>query len=288
MKIRELCFAGAANRGIAYLGVLKYMEENDLLKLERFVGVSIGSFVGICFILGYSAEDLIKMVIDKQLLEFQDISIHSFFNNSSILEGEKYRKWIWETIEKKIDPMITMLELYRITSIDLYIGSVCINNSKGNYMEYFNHVSHSDIPLYYAIIASMSIPFVFPPVVINDKMYIDGGVINNFPMDLLKGENAWGFYISSKDIIPRVGDVSYFTKMYQIFTSGNMKRKNDSRVNVVCIDARDYMIIDFNLSIDNKITLFERGYNSIKKYVEGGEWKNRSFGREVVQRRKSI
>lgn len=60
MKINELCLAGAANRGISYIGALKVLDDKNLLDIKKLVGVSIGSLVGLCYILGYKPDELMK------------------------------------------------------------------------------------------------------------------------------------------------------------------------------------------------------------------------------------
>ena len=92
--ITELCLAGAANRGICYIGVLKCLTDNNMLSvstLEKFVGVSIGSLVGVCYIIGFELNELFEFILETDLNELQDISFDSVLHNGSILQGNSYR-----------------------------------------------------------------------------------------------------------------------------------------------------------------------------------------------------
>ena len=103
--IHELCLAGAANRGIAYIGAIKCLQDNCVLDVKKFVGVSIGSLVGVAFILKYDMDLLFEDILLQDISEFQDISISSAITQWSVLRGEKYKIWVWELLSKKIDPM---------------------------------------------------------------------------------------------------------------------------------------------------------------------------------------
>ncbi len=58
--IKELCLSGACNRGICYIGCFKKFEELDILKVEKILGVSIGAFIAVCYIIGYNADEMLK------------------------------------------------------------------------------------------------------------------------------------------------------------------------------------------------------------------------------------
>ena len=77
-KIKELCLAGACHRGISYIGALQYLEEEYLLdhtKLEKVIGVSIGSFVAACYIAGFKPMEFMETIVKYDTSTFKDISI---------------------------------------------------------------------------------------------------------------------------------------------------------------------------------------------------------------------
>lgn len=262
-KINELCLAGAANRGIAYIGALSYLIENNLLDLKKFVGVSIGSLIGVLYIIGVDMKELFEDVIKLDISEFQDISIGAVFNKGSILNGEKYRIWVWQMLSAKIDPMTNIETIYNNYNVDIIIGAVSLDSGKDG-LEYFSKDSNPKMPIFYAIMASMAIPFIFPPIFYNGKRYVDGGVLDNFPMDLLS-DNAIGITVTSEQVEADIANLSYVIKLMQL-ASHRLSSLRSYKGTKIEINAADFNMINFNMTIDNKVTLYYRGYNTVKNH----------------------
>jgi len=268
--IEEICLAGACSRGVCYLGSIKKLEEENLIDLKKIAGVSIGSFIGACYIIGYSTEEMLDIIIQKETKDFQDISLTEV--QGAVLKGENYRGWVHEVISAKIDPNITLRELYRQTKIDFVMTATCIYSPGDDFEEginYFSHVHTPDMPLVTAVNASMSFPFVFPPIVYNGYHFVDGGVLDNFPLDRV-GENALGLRVNFTPVdglTSTRSPISYIGKLFELI-SRRMKFLNPgSTKNIVCIMCDDFSIIDFEMSIDDKITLYKRGYTAIEKWL---------------------
>lgn len=264
-KVEELCLAGAANRGIAYIGALQALHEHNILDLKKFIGVSIGSLVGIGYIIGYDMGELMEDVLKQDISEFQDISIDSAMNNGSVLRGEKYRIWVWDLLSKKIDPMTNFQTLYEKFGVDITVAVVSLDSGKDG-LEYFSLSNSPKMPIYYAIMATMAIPLVFPPVVYNGKRYIDGGILENFPLGLLS-EHAIGFKITSKQVEADITNLSYLSKLLQLVGHrlGSMRSYEGT---ALVIDASDFSTINFNLNVDHKITLYYRGYDKSLEFID--------------------
>jgi predicted acylesterase/phospholipase RssA len=264
-KITEICLAGACNRGIAYVGAFKKLEEMNKLSLKKMVGVSIGSFIAACYIIGYTSEELLDEIIQQNTDEFKDISI----SEDSILKGEKYKKWVHEIISKKENPEITMSELYKKTGIELIIISTCIYSELEEYPEGIIHFSHThtpDVPLFIAITSSMAFPFIFPPVVYKNCKFIDGAVVDNFPINLVSIDSLC-IKVNFKPIVNSTKNpISYIGKIFELLTNRISLLKNEKHENIVCINCTDFNVIDFDMSIDDKITLYKRGHSAIEKF----------------------
>lgn len=273
MYVEELCFAGAASRGIAYIGVLEYL--GPYMKLKKFVGVSIGSLIGICNIIGYNSRELLELVVNEDTSSFQDYCFDRIVYNKSILEGQKYKNWVWNVLSGRMDPSMTFSEFYERYGVNIRMGSVCLDDSR---MFYFSHTESPDVSVYDGIIASMSIPFIFPPMVIGGKMYVDAFILNNYPIEeLSESVGSWGFHAKSG----LKGEDNFKKYCFHIFKIATSCKKVLHR-NSVIIDTPDFDIIDFDLGLDDKITLYKRGYNAVKKHVENNEYfKNRG---RVVRR----
>ena len=269
-QITEICLAGACNRGISYIGCFKKMEEMNLLNLKKIVGVSIGSFIGACYMLGYSSEELLEEVINKNMNEFKDFSISE---PSAILKGEQYKNWVFELLSKKEDPNISLKDLYEKTGIEFIVTTTCIHSGSSEFPEGIAYLSYKhtpDMSLFTAVNCSMAFPFVFPPMVYKNCQFIDGGVLENFPMDLLS-INSIGLKVNFKPIdsfTSTKNPISYIGKIFELMSNRFKILKDEQHQNIITVDCDDFDIIDFGMSIDNKITLFQRGYKAMTLYLE--------------------
>jgi NTE family protein len=268
--ITEICLSGACNRGISYLGCFKKMEELGIFKPKKMVGVSIGSFIAACYIIGYSTEELLDLIIEKDMKKFCDIS---FSEQGSVLKGAEYKKWVYEVISKKENPNITLKELYSKTKIDYVVTATCIHSTNPSFEEgiiYFSHINTPDIPLYVAVTCSMAFPFIFPPVHHNGCQFIDGGVLDNFPMDLVSTD-AIGLRVNFKAIEGSTSTrnpVSYIGKLFELITNRFKYLKSEQHKNIISIECDDFNLIDFEMPIDDIITLYKRGYKAMETYLE--------------------
>lgn len=267
-KYTEICLAGACNRGISYIGVLKRLEELDLIDLKsltRVVGVSIGSMIAACILLGYTTDELFDEIINKNISDLKDFTINE---PSAILKGNEYKKWVHEIVTRKESADITLLELYNKTNIHFIITTTCIQSNSELYPEGYIQLDHNnspDMPLITAVLSSMAFPFIFPPVEYQGHLFIDGGVLDNFPMKLLD-INAIGIRVNFKQIEDSTKNpILYIGKIFELLTVRYRELKNEQHKNIIIVDCSDYSMIDFDMSIDDKITLYMRGYESVNE-----------------------
>jgi NTE family protein len=285
-KIKELCLAGAANRGICYIGVLACLIEHDLLELTKLYGVSIGSFIGVLYLIGYTIEEMMETVLKQDISDFQDISVTSLLTCGSVLEGGKYRLWIMQVLDKKIDHMITFKSLYNKNKVFLNISAVSLDSGEDG-LEYFNHEMTPDMPVYYAILASMSVPLIFPPFLYKNKRYVDGALLENFPMHLLSKDGI-GFWVTNKqEEEVDVSNSSYIIKMMDLIAT-RMRKLTKYEGTVYKINADDYGLISFVLSLDNKITLYYRGYTAALGCVKEIKEKEQIIEKEEIIEKEPI
>lgn len=168
-----LALGGGGARGLAHIGVLKVLEEAGI-EIDMIVGTSMGAFVGSYYALGLDLAELEKEAISftktKAISTFVDLATH----RKSILKGIKAEKYIRKMVGEK-----TLLEDTRIPT-----RIVCTDLSNGEEII----LKKGDISE--AIRASISVPAIFPPVKIDGRYLVDGGVINSTPVDVVKNMGA--------------------------------------------------------------------------------------------------
>ena len=161
-----LVLSGGGTRGFAHLGAIKALEENNI-KPDIISGVSAGSIVGALYADGQDAENALKALISKNLLGF----LKPIIPVNGLIKMTGFEKTLKKTLKA---------QTFEDLKIPLIIHAVNINT---NEYTLFKKGSLID-----AIKASSSIPVVFPPVTIGEYQYLDGGIINNFPVESLLGK----------------------------------------------------------------------------------------------------
>ena len=261
--IKKLCLAGASSKGFCYVGALAHMDEEGLLdNIEEFGGVSIGALTAVCHTIGYSSSEMFDILLDKNVNDFQDISIEHVLHQGSVMKGDKYKTWIWEVLSKKIDPMLTFNDIYEKFGVKLLMTTTCLEDG----LVILSYNETPDMPIFYAVMATMALPFIFPPVRYNHKTYIDGGVLDNFPTRLM-GDDVIGIWVRGRDIEhDRSNIINYIASLFQLI-SRRMRELHGDKGEIIMIDGGDFNFIDFNFGIDEKLTLYYRGYERVEDLV---------------------
>ncbi|MEW6002629.1 MAG: patatin-like phospholipase family protein [Nitrospirota bacterium] len=159
-----LVLGAGASKGFAHIGVLKVLESNKI-PIHMIIGTSVGSFVGSLYAYGYNAFQLQKMSFTIEKGDIIDLTIP----DSGFIRGEKLEEYINRTLNNT--PMEKLsIPFYAVTT-DIQTGQEVIFG-KGNTGT--------------AVRASCSIPGIFRPVKIHDKIYVDGGVVSPVAVDAAK------------------------------------------------------------------------------------------------------
>lgn len=179
-KKRALVLSGGGNRGAFELGILKHLICDKGHRYDTVIGVSVGA-LNSSFIAKYNKKDQEKAIFDLENLwrNIEKKDVYNAWYNSyimstilsisgmkpSILDSKPLKKLIEEN---SIDLYNTDVELM-VGVTELISGKFIVINGKNENIKDF-------------ILASGSIPVVFPPVEINNIQYVDGGIRNNTPL----------------------------------------------------------------------------------------------------------
>jgi NTE family protein len=166
-RVAVVLGAGAA-RGFAHIGVLKVLETSKV-PVHMIVGTSAGSFVGGLYAYGYNAFQLQKIALSIEKGDIADISIP----DNGFIKGDK--------LEEYVNSMVKNTPIERLR-IPFYSVATSVPNGE----EVVFGKGNTGI----AVRASCSIPGVFRPARIGDKMYIDGGVVSPVAVDAARRYGA--------------------------------------------------------------------------------------------------
>lgn len=185
INLKHLVLSGGGLLGISYIGLFKYFEEKNVIKtIESITGSSAGALFGSLLALGYTSNELnliVKQMFFKDYLQINVDSILNFTTQKGFESGNKLNLFIKKCIYNKTNnENFTFIQLYEKYNINLQIG---VTNLTQHKFELLNKESYPDLPIHKAISASIAIPFIFEPIIINNDIYCDGGILDNLPID---------------------------------------------------------------------------------------------------------
>lgn len=208
-----LICSGGAMKGCAYVGIFKKIEElinernsvenqpdfDELnckipkINIKTVCAVSVGTIFSLIYLIGFSYVEMLEEILKKNFEQLKNIKIMNFPTKFGLDSGESFINWLKELMKRKnFDPDISLKHFYENTHIDFQIMATNLNKYK--YTK-FNHINTPDLKVLDAIRMSISVPFVFTANTYENDLYVDGGIISNYPIDLFKDnlDNVLGF-----------------------------------------------------------------------------------------------
>lgn len=159
-----LVLGAGSSKGFAHIGVLKILETNKV-PIHMIIGTSVGSAVGSLYAYGHNAFQLQKISFSIEKGDIVDLIIP----DNGFIKGEKLEEFINRTVNHT--PMEKLKIPFYAVVADVQSGQEVVFG-RGNTGQ--------------AVRASCSIPGVFRPVRIGDRMYVDGGVVSPVAVDAAK------------------------------------------------------------------------------------------------------
>lgn len=276
--INQLILAGGGFKGGAYVGMYQYLEEMGHNKyINTIAGTSIGAFFGTLICMGYSSTELRAAFLHFDYNKYQSIDLNFLFEKFGLDSSEKISKFITLLfIAKGYKANVTFQSLYEKTKIHLIMNAVCINTHQS---VIFDHLKTPSMFVIKAMLASMALPFLFSCVTHDDLIYCDGGVVNNFLIDLpqcvnhpdtVLGINLNRHINYSVKNIDNIGQycqqlLSCIHNICQQVVTNKMPHPD---MHIINLSSPKFGTFNFDLSEQDKLELINIGYQKTKYYFE--------------------
>ncbi len=199
-----LVLSGGGAKGISHIGLIKVLEDNNI-PIDYVTGTSIGAIVAGLYAAGYSPEEMVNLFESDEFrlwstgkMEKDDLY---YFKNKDELPD-----WIKVDVTKKDDKIKVIFPMNFIPErqMDFAFMQLMAQTTaacEGNFDDMMvpfrcvaTDIYHSRAitlksgDLGEAIRASMTVPFVFKPIKRDGNVLFDGGIVNNFPADIMIDE----------------------------------------------------------------------------------------------------
>ena len=187
-RILSLC--GGGHLCIAHLGVIRALRDKDLLKhIKGIVGISAGALVAFIYILGYTIEQIERLLQSIDLTMFTSVESESallFYQTLCINSGKKLDAFLVSLLETKgLSADITFAKLDSPLFFRCYATHIQTSE-----MQEFSVEKTPNHSILFALRASMCLPVVFAPMKdpFTDALYYDAALIHNMPFVFLSEE----------------------------------------------------------------------------------------------------
>lgn len=287
MTVKHLVLSGGGVRGFATIGAIHYLRRKhiiDLNTIRTYAGSSVGAIISLLLVCGYTPSKLYKLACDIEFKDMFEPDINSLISHFGFDTGAKFVIKIKELLtKKKIDPNITFIRLYNITKKKFIVTATSLNRKQTKYFDYIQTPQHRVIDV---VRASMSIPILFTTVKQGNEHFVDGGLLDNFPLHLFKNTEPHSIIaIKFKKtqeyeepefkpinnladvIIANITCLLEEIEQLRSELSGELYEKSS-----ILIDTKQYHVLSFDVDDKDKHTLFKLGEYAAKQWSQSPKY----------------
>lgn len=238
----SLVLSGGGALGIAHIGVLEDLEEQNYNKPSEIIGTSMGGIIGACLSIGMESKQIYELIEN-----FSKVNkwIKLSFDGNAIIKTKKVEKIFLEIFgDKKM----------KETKIPLKIVSTKLENGKEKVFS-----KKDDIKIVDALLATMAIPGIFQEKTINDKIYLDGFLTDNLGVRFAKYKNILALDVSGSKAYDKTlpknkfktnNVIEMFEKSMKLLiinqTLKNIKLTKNKNIKIIEPNTKEYKTFQFH------------------------------------------
>ena len=188
--------SGGGAKGFAHLGTLKVLQQYGL-EPDVIVGTSAGALAGVFYADGYQPDEIVDLFRKREFREFVSFTIP----RTGFLKSSGLQSFLKKNLRAK-----------RFNQLKIPFYAVATNWEKSCFVAFSDGNDLVD-----SVVASCSVPIIFNPQMINDTPYVDGGVLKNFPVSVIRDVCRFVIGINVSQMIPPVEKKSIRTMVERTF-----------------------------------------------------------------------
>lgn len=255
-----LVLSGGGVKGVYHLGVLQYLKEQGI-EFDVISATSAGSIVGTLVSLGLEPVNIKEALMSVQFKKLP--SIWSIFGKAGLINPHSMK----EVVNKDILNMDFTDYDFTMIQKELYITAT---NMESGRSVVFSKNSNAQTQLLDAMMASSAYPFVFSPMEIAGVKYSDGGILSNFPVEVIKDKVDYVLGVYLSPVSSMSGDQLDSSKAV-VLRALSLIGKEEEHKFKYCNDVlhseelSNYQTFEFDKKSMQE--LYDLGYNSMKNEV---------------------
>lgn len=274
-----LVMSGGGIKGIGGLGALQFLADNHkLLNITKFIGTSVGAIISYLICIGYTPIEILVMITQKKILEKMStaFSIVDLMNTGGAMNFYIIQNLLEDMTTSKIGHFLTLQQLYEEFNKELIC---CTYNYDKGICEYINRHDHPHIPCITALRMSSNLPFLFKPFRYEHANYLDGAILDNFPISqLTESDITIAINLGHRNNTSTSPQkTSSFSFMNYVFDILFLPIRNIQRL--VALQTKhpplhtielllDVDVLNWNITTADKFNSFPIGYETIKKQYQ--------------------
>jgi predicted acylesterase/phospholipase RssA len=228
--------------------------ESSLADVKEISGSSAGAILALFLAVGMSVDEILDVSLSLDIPNFVKIRLGSFFNKFGFVDMGPIRKKLVDICGG--DPTFNELETR------IYISAFCLNTTE---TVYFSKDTHPNMKIIDAVCMSMAVPFIFACGKYEDRMYVDGGTKEEFPLtpflDKKPHEVTCVRIKMNKIYRETIDNPKQFVDV--IVRSALSNRETfQSPIEVIEVNVGDTDVFNFSMEYEEKIRLFNMGYST--------------------------
>lgn len=285
---RGIAFEGGGITGLAHIGALEVLDDQKIYsQLTHFAGSSAGSVFATLAACRYSPTNMRKMLLEMDIRKLKSspwlivMNIYRLIEQYGWYDGSIIEKTAGDLLEEVSgDRNITFKQIMNKWGSFLIITTTNVNTGE---TEYLSPETTPDMTVAHAIYTSSSLPPLFPPVLKDCQYYVDGGLLNNYPIRVLYKYIPEDSVIGIKLVGPseprsytkkdQLNVVGYLCRLVELLHDQNLKIHVEDAdwERTIKVKIGKVSATDFDITDQQKILLIDKGRIAALQYFV---WKN--------------
>lgn len=266
-----LVIAGGASKCIAAIGALFYLhEKGELQSIRNLAGTSAGAMLCYLFSIGYTPFEIIHFLCSSNFVEeFQNLNLVGIIEQRGLVNYYIVQEYLETLTLTKLGYIPTFRDVRLKLGKNLTIVTYNLTQNK---VEYLSATTHPDMSCLTALRMTANVPILFDRFFYGGCEYIDGGLVDNFPINhCASPENRIVGINVSPPKSKNEGKLNYIPYLLKLIMAPcnffNSQRVYPAQSTVIEIDT-GVTSFEFNLPVPMRLNLFSKGYQAAKRVFE--------------------